>query len=62
MSQGAKLHAMGTGGECICTKCETRTGHRRDVPCQKERCPDCGAGMLRVGSDHYQLWLKKKQG
>jgi uncharacterized protein with PIN domain len=31
------------------------------VPCQDERCPECNAKMLRVGSEHHELWLKKKR-
>jgi ribosomal protein S27AE len=30
------------------------------VPCQEERCPECGAKMLRVGSEHYDRWMAKK--
>ena len=49
-----------TAVECICPKCEARIAHRRGTPCQDERCPECGAKMLRVGSDDYQLWAAKK--
>lgn len=52
---------MGPVGECICPKCEARTPHQRGVPCQDERCPECGAKMLRVGSDDYQLWANKRR-
>ena len=24
------------------------------------RCPECNAKMLREGSEHHELWLKKK--
>lgn len=51
---------MGSGGQCICPKCETRVDHRDGVPCQQERCPQCGARMLRVGSDHYERWQDKR--
>jgi len=53
-------HTMGEGGECVCPKCETRIAHTNGVPCQKERCPECNAKMLRAGSEHHDLWLKKK--
>jgi NAD-dependent SIR2 family protein deacetylase len=56
-----RKHEMGSGGECICPKCETRTPHRDGVRCQDERCPKCDAKMLRVGSRHYELWLAKRQ-
>jgi Zn-finger nucleic acid-binding protein len=52
---------MGPVGECICPKCEMRILHRKGVPCQEEHCPKCNAKMLRVGSEHYQLWMNKRQ-
>ena len=55
-----RQHRMGPVGECICPKCEARIEHRRGVPCLDERCPECSAKMLRVGSDDYQLWAAKK--
>ena len=54
-------HELGSGGQCICPKCETRVAHERGIPCQDERCPECGAKMLREGAEHHQLWLKKKR-
>jgi len=56
-----RRHDMGVGGECFCPRCETRTPHRRGLPCQEERCPECGARLLRVGSYHHQLWLAKHE-
>lgn len=55
-------HSMGEGGECICPKCASRIAHRRGTPCQEEDCPQCGARMLRVGSEHHRLWLGRKGG
>ena len=55
-----RQHKMGPVGECICPKCEARIAHRRGIPCQDKHCPECGAKMLRVGSDDYQLWAEKK--
>ena len=52
---------MGSGGDCVCPKCEIVIPHRRGVRCQEERCPECGAKMLRAGSDHHELWIKKKK-
>jgi predicted amidophosphoribosyltransferase len=62
MIRKERQHRMGPVGECICPGCRARIAHRRGVPCQEERCPECGAKMLRVGSDHYRLWVKKHQG
>jgi len=54
-----RQHTMGSGGECVCPKCSTLVPHNRGVPCQEEHCPRCNAKMLRVGSEHHRLWLKK---
>ena len=56
-----RCSGLGQGGNCICPKCETTIPHERGVPCQQERCPECGAKMLREGSEHHALWLKKKR-
>jgi len=55
-----RRHDMGEGGYCICPKCEKRIAHQRGTPCKEERCPECGAKMLREDSYHHEL-LKKKQ-
>lgn len=60
MTQKERKHMMGTGGECICPKCATRFSHQRGVPCQDQRCPECKVKLLRVGSEHHELWRKKK--
>ena len=52
---------MGTDGRCICPKCNTTIAHRRGVRCQEERCPECGAKMLREGSEHHELLIRKKK-
>ena len=59
MNKSSREHSMGSGGECICPKCSKTFPHRRGVPCQDERCPTCDAKLLRVGSVHHELWLKK---
>ena len=61
MSQ-ERSHTMGSGGYCVCPKCGYRAPHRRGVPCQEDRCPQCGAKMLREGSYHHELWKKKAGG
>ncbi|MDX1812780.1 MAG: ferredoxin [Gammaproteobacteria bacterium] len=52
-------HDMGVGGFCICPKCDTRIEHRDGIPCQDERCPQCGSKMLREGSEHHKMFLEK---
>jgi predicted amidophosphoribosyltransferase len=60
MNKRQTEHSMGPSGECVCPKCASVIPHRRGVPCQEERCPDCGAKLLRRGSRHHELWLQKK--
>lgn len=60
MSEERK-HEMGIGGHCVCPKCGGRIEHERNLPCDQERCPQCGAKMLREGSHHHQLFLKKQE-
>ncbi|MEA1051006.1 ferredoxin [Lamprobacter modestohalophilus] len=57
-----RQHDMGTGGACFCPKCEYRAEHQRGVPCQDERCPHCGAKLIREGSHHDALLQQKRQG
>jgi hypothetical protein len=52
---------LGPAGFCICPKCGEKTTHRRGVPCQEERCPSCGARMLREGSTHHRLFEEKQE-
>jgi hypothetical protein len=47
---------MGTDGRCICPKCNTTIAQRRG-----ERCPECGAKMLREGSEHHELLIRKRK-
>jgi uncharacterized protein (DUF983 family) len=54
-------HRMGTGGRCICPKCGEKVVHQAGIPCQQERCPACGAKMMREGSYHHQLLRERKQ-
>jgi Zn-finger nucleic acid-binding protein len=53
---------MGAGGMCLCPKCDYRAAHRRGVPCQDERCPQCGAKLLREGSFHDKLLQERRTG
>ena len=37
----------GPGGYCICPKCKYKVAHETDKPCNKMKCPKCGATMTR---------------
>ena len=39
--------AAGPEGECICSKCRTRTPHQTGIPCYQQKCPKCGSPMMR---------------
>lgn len=51
---------MGAGGNCVCVKCGYSTSKITGIPCKQEKCPRCGAVLLREGSKHYQDAIKKK--
>jgi len=51
-----RTHQLGPGGFCICPKCGEKTPHARGTRCQENRCPRCGAKMLREGSHHHRLF------
>ncbi|MCI0506930.1 MAG: ferredoxin [Gammaproteobacteria bacterium] len=55
-----RKHEMGAGSRCVCPKCGVSIAHRDGVPCQEERCPACGAKLLREGSEHHRLFLEKQ--
>jgi predicted amidophosphoribosyltransferase len=55
-----RRYEMGAGGLCICPKCGEKIAHRRGIPCQEERCPSCGAKLLREGSHHHRLFQEKQ--
>lgn len=55
-----RRHDMGAGGTCFCPKCDDRSPHQRALPCQDERCPQCGVKLLREGSQHDQLLRQKR--
>lgn len=55
-----RRHEMGSDGFCICPKCDEKITHKNNVPCQEERCPECGAKMLREGSYDHDLLLVKR--
>ena len=47
--------------DIICPKCDHKIPHARGIPCQEERCPVCGAKMLREGPYHHRLLMEKRQ-
>ena len=49
-----RSHDMGTGGFCICPKCEKRIPHQPGIPCKENICPNCGKKMMREGSEHHE--------
>jgi NAD-dependent SIR2 family protein deacetylase len=55
-----RRHDMGAGGYCVCPKCDNRIPHKDGEPCQQRHCPACGTKMLREGSHHHELLLKKR--
>ena len=55
-----RRHDMGSGGFCICPKCEEETPHHKGVRCQDEKCPRCGVKLLRKDSYHHQLFEEKQ--
>ena len=60
-SRRNKGEGLGSGGYCMCPKCGGRIPHRSGFPCQNERCPACGAKMLREGSTHHRLWKERHE-
>ncbi|PIX29762.1 MAG: hypothetical protein COZ65_00565, partial [Caldiserica bacterium CG_4_8_14_3_um_filter_35_18] len=38
---------FGPGGFCVCPKCGFKKPHEAGIPCRDERCPQCGAVMMR---------------
>jgi predicted DNA-binding protein (UPF0251 family) len=53
-------NGMGAVGFCICPKCNERIPHRPGVPCKEERCPKCGATMMRESASYHGELLNKK--
>ncbi len=51
---------MGAGGYCVCVKCGYRDPKKQGVPCREERCPECGAVLLREGGEHYVRAMQNK--
>ncbi len=52
---------MGGSGNCICLGCGFKARHQSGSPCREMKCPQCGKAMVREGSEHHQLYLKKQE-
>ena len=39
--------SYGTGGFCICTKCEEKIPHKKGIKCTTIKCPECGHTLIR---------------
>lgn len=46
-------------GECVCVKCGYESPKNLGIRCIDERCPKCGAILLRKGGFHYKAAKKK---
>jgi ribosomal protein L40E len=58
--KGERPGRGGPGGNCICLKCGTKVPHQAGTPCMDTKCPQCGATMIREGSEHHRLFQEKK--
>jgi hypothetical protein len=52
---------MGAAGNCVCVKCGYSAPKKRGIPCRDERCPKCGAVLLREGGPHHQQAIKTQK-
>ena len=48
MGQGQGFSRRGLGGfsTCRCPKCGEIIEHRRNIPCNQLKCPECGTFMI----------------
>jgi NAD-dependent SIR2 family protein deacetylase len=46
---------------CICVHCQQSFPHEKGHPCRENKCPTCGKSLMREGSYHHELYLKKKK-
>jgi len=44
---GGQGRGLGPAGECVCTKCGKTVPHQPGSPCSGQKCPECGAVMIR---------------
>lgn len=46
-------------GRCVCLKCGFSATKKRGIPCMEEKCPHCGAVLLREGGAHHLAAVEK---
>lgn len=46
--------SSGISGQCVCVKCGYLSTKNRGIPCMQEKCPECGAVLLREGGYHHR--------
>lgn len=39
--------AAGPGGYCLCPECGNKVKHIAGKPCYEQKCPKCGAALIR---------------
>ena len=60
MGKGRGSGLKGGIGNCVCVKCGYSTPKKAGVPCMQEKCPQCGAVLLREGGRHYNNAVQNK--
>jgi len=58
--QGAGRGGLGSGGSCVCLRCGARQPHLQGMPCLEQRCPECGAALMREGSPRHRDALARR--
>jgi len=46
MGQGFPIRGLGGFSYCSCPYCGYTIAHRRGIPCNQLRCPECGNYMI----------------
>ena len=58
--KGSGSGGMGARGDCTCVKCGYSIPKKPGTPCMQEKCPHCGAVLLRKDGRHYSNAIKNK--
>lgn len=56
-----RKHEMGSGGNCVCPKCDDMARPSTRCPFYEKRCPECAVKMVRGGSEHHLLIKERKR-